>query len=88
MSNGSNAQTAWLTEYFLRVMKLAIKYPEQRLGQRYYNVLYTMRPDLAEKIKGTDTDPFYASKPDDERIKRFIEFVVEHANRGDDNGNY
>lgn len=33
----------------------------QRAGQAMFNVLERMRPDLAEKVRGTDFDPFYAS---------------------------
>lgn len=31
----------------------------QRQGQAYFNVLYSVRPDISEQIRGTDLDPFY-----------------------------
>lgn len=32
----------------------------ERRGQAYYNVLEAVRPDLANKVVGTDADPFYS----------------------------
>lgn len=31
----------------------------QRLGQMYFNMLLGIRPDLAEKLRGSLRDPFY-----------------------------
>ena len=31
-----------------------------REGQRFFNALYEIRPDLAERIRGTLQDPFFA----------------------------
>lgn len=39
----------------------------QRYGQWAFNYLVTARPDIAERIRGTEFDPFY----DDARIERF-----------------
>lgn len=43
-----------------------------RLGQTYFNVLDTHRPDLARKVRGSyGLDPYYH----DSQILAFLEFV-------------
>jgi len=39
-----------------------------RLGQRYFNTLYRLRPDFANKIRSTEADCFF----DDRKIGAFI----------------
>lgn len=31
----------------------------QRFGQLFFNVLHEVRPDIANKIRATDLDPFF-----------------------------
>lgn len=31
----------------------------QRFGQLFFNVLHDVRPDIADKIRATDLDPFF-----------------------------
>jgi hypothetical protein len=38
-----------------------------RMGQFFYNSLHDVRPDLAERVAGTDDDPFYL----DSRLPEF-----------------
>jgi len=48
------------------------EHPSQRQGQTLFNFLYLRRRDLAEKLRGSQIDPFY----NDENIhatKKFIE---------------
>jgi hypothetical protein len=45
----------------------------ERLGQIFFNVLYDIRPEEANKIRGTENDPFFSSDVEDER---FINFIV------------
>ena len=42
-----------------------------RCGQVLFNYLYTVNPDLADKIRGTELDPFY----NDARIRDCINFL-------------
>lgn len=42
-----------------------------RRGQTYFNMLYQVRPELAEEIRTSCLDPFY----DDTRIPAFLEAV-------------
>jgi hypothetical protein len=47
------------------------RYRGLRGGQSFYNVLSYHRPDLAQKIAGTEFDPYY----DDKNIPAFLEYV-------------
>ena len=42
-----------------------------RIGQSYMVALNDIRPDLYNKISGTDNDPFY----DDDKLLNFIKFL-------------
>lgn len=44
-----------------------------RYGQAMFNHLLSIRPDLAEQIRGTEIDPFYKVSPVD--MDGFFEFV-------------
>lgn len=46
----------------------------QRKGQYLFNTLYTERPDLAEKIRATETDPFY----DDAKVHVCLKWLKEN----------
>ena len=46
-----------------------------RYGQAMFNNLVIVRPDLAEKVRGTDADPFYVERLNDPRWDRFVEIV-------------
>jgi hypothetical protein len=48
-----------------------------RYGQALFNHLLEVRPELAERVKGTDIDPFYLEGPaqDSNKWDRFIEFL-------------
>lgn len=48
--------------------------PNWRVGQTWFNVLDQQRPDLADKIRGTDLDPFHR----DDRVGNFIAWVEEN----------
>ena len=41
---------------------------QQRIGQALFNGLYAVRPDIADAIRGSDTDPFH----DDSRLPAFL----------------
>lgn len=32
---------------------------DERYGQAFFNVLYQVRPEIADEIRGTSLDPFY-----------------------------
>lgn len=45
-----------------------------RRGQCYFNQLIDSHPQLAEKIRGSDIDPFH----EDERISDFLEYLQQN----------
>lgn len=49
-----------------------------RYGQAAFNMLHEKRPDIADKIVGTDADPFYIKSTDDKRWLKFCEFVRDN----------
>lgn len=61
-------------EYVVEASEYQRENPHQRSGQVYFNVLYQVRPDLSERIRTTDLDPFYR----DQRLPQFLEFVANN----------
>lgn len=57
--------------YLLESYNYMNRHRALRGGQSFYNVLSYHRPDLAEKVVGTECDPYY----DDNRIPAFLEYV-------------
>lgn len=55
-----------------------VHYPvaSQRRGQWAFNLLFEVRPDLANKVRSTDLDPFY----NDGLIPVFLQWVEENWN--------
>lgn len=46
-------------------------HPSERAGQAAFNALHVMRPDLSERVRSTDLDPFYSG----DRLADFFGFV-------------
>lgn len=51
---------------------------EQRLGQAYFNALHQIHPEVADIVRTTDADPFYADKPWDPRMVRFYDTIIPY----------
>lgn len=49
-----------------------------RYGQGMFNHLYSVRPELADAVRATDADPFYASSPTDPRFDKFVDFIEKN----------
>ena len=47
----------------------------ERLGQAYFNALFIAWPEVAETVRGTMGDPFYAESFADPRMQRFMDMV-------------
>ena len=45
----------------------------ERKGQAFFNELLVVRPDIAERVRGTVLDPFYQ----DARLPEFLSFVAK-----------
>lgn len=65
-------------QFWMRVVKYQAQWPSQRLGQAAFNVLCEVRPDLAEKVRGSGIDPFYVREPSDKRWFGFLKFLAEN----------
>ena len=52
---------------------IQLKYEEYRWGQTFFNALYRLYPQVADKIRGTDKDPFY----NDKKVSECIEFISD-----------
>lgn len=66
-------------EYFQKAIKVyGEKSPEWRWGQTLFNVLWTIRPDLCDRVHMANTDgskdPFY----DNTKAAGFLEFIEQH----------
>jgi hypothetical protein len=48
-----------------------------RVGQLYFNVLYDVKPDLANEARGALLDPFHR----DDRLPLFLSFVAINWNQ-------
>ncbi len=68
-----------INDYWHEVIHAKAKNPNWRFGQTAFNVLYQVRPDLSERVRGTDIDPFHCrvstATNSSERIKKFREFL-------------
>jgi hypothetical protein len=60
MDTDVKVSTVAYDDYLEAVIINQVKYMNWRLGQTAFNTLADMRPDLAEHIRGSDSDPFYA----------------------------
>lgn len=67
-----------LTDFYSKLAQNVTKNPTWREGQLLFNTLHQLDPVLADKIRGTESDPFHASKKDDPRIDRFWQAVTQN----------
>jgi hypothetical protein len=65
-----------MKELTRRCEKLLRRYPAYRKGQAFFNACYELYPDIADKFRATDKDPFY----NDGNIDAFLEAVEEVLN--------
>lgn len=61
--------------YAITLANMSRNHPNWRAGQRAFNALYKVSPDLANRIRGTEYDPFNR----DERLEAFHEFINNHT---------
>lgn len=55
-----------------------------RAGQTLFNELYTLKPELADSIRGTNCDPYYNNK----RIPAFFEAILSEEAMANLNYNF
>jgi len=51
--------TNFISDYERAVAQNLLDFPNWRYGQTLFNTLFETKPDLAEKIIGTEIDPFH-----------------------------
>ena len=57
---------------FRKQLKETLKeFPSLRKGQIMFNVLYEVKPELADKIRSSNIDPFY----NDNNIPEFMKYI-------------
>jgi hypothetical protein len=72
-----------LTEFIMLTTNPGVR-SNQRFGQMCFNILAENHPELAEKIRTTETDPFYVpdeSYLEDPRMKKFFVFLLENLEK-------
>lgn len=52
--------------------------PTWRTGQSMFNALYHIRPDLADRLRGGELDPFYRDHNDGEAISNTLSWLEQH----------
>ena len=50
--------------------------PEYGVGQCYFNALEEINPEVANALRGTEADTFYASSLKDKRMENFLKFLT------------
>ncbi len=50
----------------------------ERYCQAMFNHLCEVRPDLSEKVRASDMDPFYCATPNDPKFDRFIAYIEKN----------
>lgn len=69
-----------LSEFYTFWGEYAAGNPHQRSGQALFNALNWERPNLANKIRGTNLDPFHR----DERVSAVQEWLQDNWDDGED----
>lgn len=68
-----------MTTFIDRFLDNQNQHPWWRYGQALFNTLHGCNPELAEQIRGTEADPFYADNPSDERVSEFWKVMYDYA---------
>jgi len=63
-------------QYMASVRSACNAYPHWRYGQILFNVLHDGWPEIANKIRGTENDPFYEER-EGERINKFFKEITK-----------
>lgn len=80
IDNMSKSEDMDLADYMVtsyEILRAAALNPPKniRLGQHAFNLLYDLRPDIAEQVRGSlNTDPFYQ----DAKLDAFWRFVEDN----------
>lgn len=64
------------SKYIAECYEMQEIHPSWRWGQTLFNTLHMMSPNMANEIRGTDVDPYYA-EPGDGREMAFWDWIAE-----------
>lgn len=62
-------------DFYAKARAVLVQQPQWRYGQALFNTLSAVRPELAEQVRGTHVDPFYATKRDVIKLDKFGAWV-------------
>jgi hypothetical protein len=68
-------QKITLYKFYIDAIQEMKKNKHLRYGQILFNKLVELRPDLSEKIRGTEYDPFYCESTDETKFHEFIKLI-------------
>lgn len=79
MDTDVKVSTVAYDDYLEAVLIASVQYKNWRVGQAAFNVLADLRPDLAEHVRGSNFDPFYADPlpHGHDKIANFLAHVRE-----------
>ena len=66
-------------DYVVAANKHVRMHPNQRPGQAYFNVLYRIRPAMADSVRDTPLDPFHRN----DVLPNFLAYVAERWDSAD-----
>lgn len=77
--SSASATTVAYDDYLEQVVISSVQHTNWRVGQVAFNVLASMRPEIAEAIRGSKVDPFYADNlpHGHEKVAVFLAHVRE-----------
>lgn len=64
-----------LVKFYERVQQTAKNLPNWRVGQCLFNELYNVAPDISERIRATQADPFHSDSVHDVSYMRAIAVI-------------
>ncbi len=67
-----------LAEFYNKVEQYHQDHPTYRRGQALFNVLHEVRPELANKIRATPTDPFHSTGAGDPKYVSAVEYIARN----------
>jgi len=73
-AGGAPTGPGWTLHKLYSVARTRAKSQDERYGQALFNTLVQIRPDIAERLRGSPDDPFYANGGD-ERAERAIAVI-------------
>jgi hypothetical protein len=59
-------------QYLMKVTEAMKEHPNWREGQAYFNVLRDHLPEMANRIRGTEFDPFYREGDDLDVFREWV----------------